>query len=83
MQAYRIQIYRTANEPLQKLHDEIARLQVKAPLALSTPRQTGQAESLKSVLEDQIVEIFSQATVHTPTPILDQAVEYAKAQGDP
>lgn len=66
---------------LQKLPDEIARLQVKAPLVLSTPQQVSQAESVKEVLKGQVAGIFSEATMHTPTHITDKALEYAKAQG--
>ncbi|KAL4885892.1 hypothetical protein BJY04DRAFT_205166 [Aspergillus karnatakaensis] len=65
---------------LQKLPDEIARLDKKAPLILSTPQQVNQAESVKEVLKGQIAGIFTEATMHTPTDITDKAVEYAKAQ---
>lgn len=66
---------------LQQLPNEIARLQVKAPLVLSTPQQISQAESVKDVLKGQVAGIFSEATMHTPTHITDKALEYAKAQG--
>ncbi|KAJ6187298.1 hypothetical protein N7519_002206 [Penicillium mononematosum] len=66
---------------LQKLPDEISRLQVKAPLVLSTPHQVGQAERVKEVLKGQIAGIFSEATMHTPANVTDKAVEYAKARG--
>lgn len=66
---------------LQKLPDEIARLQVKAPLVLSTPQQVSQAENVKGVLKGQIAGIFSEATMHTPTHVTDKALEYAKAKG--
>lgn len=66
---------------LGKLPDEISRLQVKTPLVLCTPQQTGQAEKVKDVLNGQIAGIFKEATMHTPTHVTDQALEYAKAQG--
>jgi alcohol dehydrogenase class IV len=66
---------------LQKLPEEITRLQVKAPLVLSTPQQIGQAETVKEVLKGQVAGIFSEATMHTPTHITDKALDYAKAQG--
>ncbi|GAQ03430.1 maleylacetate reductase [Aspergillus lentulus] len=66
---------------IQKLPDEIARLNLKAPLVLSTPQQVGHAEAVKSVLKGQVAGIFSEATMHTPTHITDKAVEYARAQG--
>lgn len=66
---------------LQKLPEEITRLQVKAPLVLSTPQQIGQAETVKNVLNGQVAGIFSEATMHTPTHVTDKALDYAKAQG--
>ncbi|KAJ5748675.1 uncharacterized protein N7511_010371 [Penicillium nucicola] len=66
---------------LQKLPDEVARLQVKNPLVLSTPHQLDQAGMVKDVLKGQVAGIFSEATMHTPTNITDKALEYAKAQG--
>lgn len=68
------------NGTLQKLPDELARLQLMAPLVLSTPRQVSQAERVKDVLQGQIAGIFSEATMHTPTHITDKALEYANAQ---
>ncbi|KAL2808045.1 hypothetical protein BJX63DRAFT_424922 [Aspergillus granulosus] len=65
---------------LQKLPDEIARLDKKAPLILSTPQQVSHAERVKEVLKGQVAGIFTEATMHTPTHITDKAVEYAKAQ---
>ncbi|KAL3469776.1 hypothetical protein BJX99DRAFT_251724 [Aspergillus californicus] len=65
---------------LQKLPDEIARLDKKAPLILSTPQQVSQAENVKKVLKGQVAGIFTEATMHTPTHITDKALEYAKAQ---
>ncbi|KAJ5895048.1 hypothetical protein N7495_006739 [Penicillium taxi] len=66
---------------LQKLPEEIARLQLKAPLVLSTPQQVSHAETVKDVLKGQVAGIFGEATMHTPTNITDKALEYAKAQG--
>ncbi|KAI9376671.1 hypothetical protein BJX61DRAFT_530679 [Aspergillus egyptiacus] len=65
---------------LQKLPDEIARVDKKAPLILSTPQQVSQAEHVKEVLKGQVAGVFTEATMHTPTHITDKAVEYAKAQ---
>ncbi|KAL6236292.1 hypothetical protein BDW75DRAFT_229619 [Aspergillus navahoensis] len=65
---------------LQKLPEEIARLEKKAPLVLSTPQQVSQAERVKEVLKGQVAGIFTEATMHTPTHITDKAVDYAKAQ---
>ncbi|KAJ5646427.1 hypothetical protein N7490_002799 [Penicillium lividum] len=65
---------------LQRLPEEIARLQVKSPLVLSTPHQIEHAEKVKEVLKGQVAGIFSEATMHTPTHVTDKALEYAKAQ---
>lgn len=65
---------------LQKLPEEIARLNLKAPLVLSTPQQVNQAETVQNVLKDAVAGIFSEATMHTPTHITDKAVEYALTQ---
>lgn len=66
---------------LQRLPDEILRLNAKVPLLLSTPRQISQAESVKAVLQGQVAGIFTEATMHTPTHITGKALEYARAQG--
>lgn len=66
---------------LQKLPDEITRLNLSAPLLLSTPQQVGQAEQLKEVLKGKIAGVFTEATMHTPTHVTDKALEYAKSQG--
>ncbi|RWQ98666.1 hypothetical protein C8Q69DRAFT_459667 [Paecilomyces variotii] len=66
---------------LQKLPDEIARLNLSAPLLLSTPQQVDQAEQLKEILKGKVAGVFTEATMHTPTHITDKALEYAKAQG--
>lgn len=65
---------------LQKLPDEIARLNLKAPLVLSTPEQVSHAENVKNVLQGRVAGVFTEATMHTPTHITDKAQEYAKAQ---
>jgi alcohol dehydrogenase class IV len=65
---------------IQKLPEEITRLNLSAPLLLSTPQQIDQAEALKEVLQGKIAGIFSEATMHTPTNITEKALEFAKHQ---
>ncbi|MCJ1431812.1 hypothetical protein MMC27_001167 [Xylographa pallens] len=65
---------------LKKLPDEVARLNLKAPLLLSTPQQIEQAESLKAILNGKVAGLFTEATMHTPSHITDKALEYAKEQ---
>lgn len=63
---------------LQKLPEEIERLNLSAPLLLSTPQQVSQAENLKNVLNGKIAGIFTEATMHTPTDVTEKALQYAK-----
>ncbi|KAK5138820.1 hypothetical protein LTR04_004156 [Oleoguttula sp. CCFEE 6159] len=63
---------------LQKLPDEIKRLNLSSPLLLSTPQQVDQANDLKQILNGKIAGIFTEATMHTPTDVTDNALAYAK-----
>lgn len=65
---------------VQKLPDEIACLNLKLPLVLSTLQQTNQAEHVENVLKGQIAGVFAEATMHTPTHVTDAAVKYAQNQ---
>ena len=64
---------------VNKLAEEISRQNLTAPLLLSTHNQTSQVEGLKTVLNNKIAGIFSEATMHTPTNITNQAVDFAKS----
>ncbi|TKA72183.1 hypothetical protein B0A49_02892 [Cryomyces minteri] len=63
---------------LQKLPNEIKRLNLSSPLLLSTPQQVDQANDLKQILNGKIAGIFTEATMHTPTDVTDKALAYAK-----
>lgn len=66
---------------LKKLPAELSRLNVSAPLLLSTPQQVSQAESLKALLAESNVTaagVYTQATMHTPTHVTDDALAYAQ-----
>lgn len=65
---------------LQKLPEEIKRLNLSAPLLLSTPQQVDQANMLKDILSGKVEPcgIFTEATMHTPTHVTDKALAYAK-----
>ncbi|KAF2501369.1 maleylacetate reductase [Lophium mytilinum] len=65
---------------IQKLPAELARLSVSAPLLLSGPHQTDQADALTKILNGKIAGLFSEATMHTPTNITEKALEYTKTQ---
>jgi alcohol dehydrogenase class IV len=63
---------------LQKLPEEVERLNLSAPLILSTARQVRLAERVKEVLSGKIAGIFSEATMHTPTNVTEKALQCAK-----
>ncbi|KAH7048338.1 putative maleylacetate reductase [Macrophomina phaseolina] len=66
---------------LSKLPAELSRLNVSAPLLLSTPQQVSQAESLRDLLASSDVRaagLFSDATMHTPTHITEKALTFAR-----
>ena len=64
---------------LSKLSEEVARLNLSAPLLLSTPQQVAQASNLKDLLDGKIAGIFTEATMHTPSGITEKALAYAKS----
>lgn len=63
---------------LSKLASEVERQNLSAPLLLSTPQQVTQASQLQSLLDGRVAGIFTKATMHTPSHITDEALEYAK-----
>ena len=50
-------------------------------LVLATPQQTAQAEALAARLGDLCVGTFTQATMHTPVAVTDQAVKPRQVVG--
>ena len=68
---------------IQKLADEIDRLGCSRVLVLTTPEQKGQGEMVKQLIGDRWTATFSQATMHVPTEVVEQALEVAqKANAD-
>lgn len=67
---------------LQGLPEELKRLNIQLPLVLSTPQQSGQAEDLRRLLASHVshVAVYTNATMHTPTHITDEAVNFAKGE---
>lgn len=63
---------------LKQLPNEVNRLNLSAPLLLSTPQQVNQAELLKDVLDGKIAGIFTEATMHTPNDVTERALKYVK-----
>ena len=69
---------------IKKLPDEIKRLSKSKPLLLSTPQQKDQVQALEPILNNASITpagLFSDATMHTPTHITDQALAYTKDSG--
>ena len=60
---------------LDKVADEVRMLGCRRALVLSTPQQVAQAEDLAAKLGDLSVGTFTQATMHTPVAITEQALE--------
>jgi len=69
---------------IKKLPDEVKRLSKSKPLLLSTPQQSDQVKALQPILEDagiKPVGLFSNATMHTPTHVTEEALEYTSTSG--
>lgn len=69
---------------IKKLPDEVKRLGKTKPLLLSTPQQAEQVKELEPILKDALIEpagLFSNATMHTPTGVTDEALKYAEDCG--
>lgn len=64
---------------LQALSDEISRQELKSALLLSGPRQVAQVELLKKELGTRCAGMFTQAAMHTPINVTNEALEYAKS----
>jgi alcohol dehydrogenase class IV len=63
---------------LERVSEEVARLEASAPLLLSTPQQVSQASEIQKILNDKVAGVFTRATMHTPMHITEEAVEYAR-----
>lgn len=61
---------------IKKLAAELQRQNLSNPLLLSTPQQVSQVEELSKQLNGRIAGIFSEATMHTPSHITENALSY-------
>jgi maleylacetate reductase len=59
---------------IARLAEEIKRLGLQRPIVLSTPVQKREAEEIAAQLGKSVAGVFSNATMHTPTDVTDQAV---------
>lgn len=65
---------------LQQLPSLLKDINATAVLILSTPEQISSAETVKKIIGDAGVAIFSEATMHTPVHITEKALSVAKEQ---
>ncbi|RMD39403.1 hypothetical protein DV735_g5719, partial [Chaetothyriales sp. CBS 134920] len=68
---------------VQQLPDELKKLGLKAPLLLSTPGQVSQVEALAAILSAASITpagIYSNATMHTPTHITQEALAFLSSK---
>ncbi|KAL2209381.1 putative maleylacetate reductase [Sarocladium strictum] len=61
-----------------RLPEELSRQGLHAALILSTVHQRGQAEALRTLVGKDAVGIFSDAAMHTPVEVTDEALKVAK-----
>jgi alcohol dehydrogenase class IV len=61
-----------------RLPEELSRQGLHAALILSTVHQRGQAEALRTLVGKDAVGIFSDAAMHTPVEVTDEAHKVAK-----
>lgn len=66
---------------LSQVPQEIKRLGCSKALILTTPQQVKEGESLKELIGDLAVGIYTNATMHTPTDVTDEAVGVAHKLG--
>jgi alcohol dehydrogenase class IV len=66
---------------LSQVGHEIRSLGCSKALVLTGPSQSKKGEALRADLGDVSVGLYSNATMHTPTNVTDEAVELAQTLG--
>ncbi len=69
---------------IQKLPQELRTLKITKPLLLSGPHQKEHIHQLETILKDASIEVaglFTKATMHTPTNVTEEALEYTNECG--
>ncbi|KAG7444492.1 iron-containing alcohol dehydrogenase [Guyanagaster necrorhizus] len=69
------------NGTLAQIVQEITNLGCSKALILTTPRQSTKGEQLKELLGDMAVDVYTNATMHTPTNVTDDAVGIVQKLG--
>ena len=59
---------------MARLPDEAERLGARRVLVLTTPQQKSQGESIGRILDDRVVSLFDDATMHTPIEVTERAL---------
>ncbi|KAH8712041.1 hypothetical protein GQ44DRAFT_625996, partial [Phaeosphaeriaceae sp. PMI808] len=63
---------------LSRFPSGVSRQSLSATLILSTPQQVEHASMLKSLHDGKVAGIFTEATMHTPSAITEEALAYAQ-----
>lgn len=63
---------------IQQLPSALEKLNAKAVMILSTPQQADEAGRIKGLIGETAVAVFSEATMHTPISVTEEAVSVAK-----
>ncbi|KAH6685498.1 putative maleylacetate reductase [Plectosphaerella plurivora] len=63
---------------INKIGDELRRINSSNPLILCTPQQVSQAEDVKTILHGKVAGIFAEATMHTPVDVTERAISTAR-----
>jgi alcohol dehydrogenase class IV len=66
---------------VEKVSEQVKRLELKSPLILSTPQQLSQAEAVHKIVSRASIipaGIYTMATMHTPSHVTNDAVSFAK-----
>jgi maleylacetate reductase len=66
---------------LQRLADEVGRLAAKRVFVVTTPAQKTDGEALAKSLGDRFGALYSNATMHTPVEVTDDALAVAERAG--
>ena len=66
---------------LQSLPQEVEKLGARKALVLSTPQQEAWARNVAELLGSAAAGVYSNATMHTPVEVSEEAVAYAKRVG--
>ncbi|KAK0203107.1 iron-containing alcohol dehydrogenase [Desarmillaria ectypa] len=69
------------NGTLNQVVQEVTNLGCSKALILTTPRQVAKGEKLKELVSNKAVGIYTNATVHTPTNVTDDAVGVVQKLG--